>query len=468
MTAPTQAAQAAVEVGIDPMVEIQQAIEKITHYATEVINFVFAGLSPTNALMQLGAVVCAMILAFFIAKIIGGRINRVLNKMTGGGWARSLGRLVLTVIHGILFSVSAASLLALCVWVMGVLGLIPQGTSLIFVRLAYQIFYAWALLYLTMSLCTSLFGDKMFGSGARRFVSVTFWILAVMQIIGVLPQVIALMKEYSLPIGSDKLTIWTIFMGIITIILTMGVANKLADLCESGIMRMHELEMNLRVVFARICRVAFIILGVLIALSTVGINLTILSVFGGAIGVGIGFGMQKIASNYISGFIILFERSVKLSELVEVGSFKGMITKINTRYSVLRNDAGQELIVPNETFVTGAVKKYVHGAKDCDVTLEVPCGYEVDLDRAQKLLVECIKADARVNAEREPWCIVSSFGDNCLNLKAGLWVRDAQSDTDAIKRDLIAAIFNVFRQQGIVTPYMAARSALRPGSAVSA
>ena len=218
-----------------------------------------------------------------------------------------------------------------------------------------------------------------------------FWTLAVLEIVGVLPEVVQMMKNYTLPIGSDKFTIWTLFVGIITVLVTMGLASRLADVCERAILKMDELEMNLRVVFARIARVSLLIVALLFALSSVGIDLTILSVVGGAVGVGVGFGMQKIASNYISGFIILFDRSVKLGDLVQVSGFTGVITQINTRYSVIRSSAGQELIVPNENFVTGTVMNYSLTERESATNLEISCAYESDIDRALEIFTECIK-----------------------------------------------------------------------------
>lgn len=423
------------------------------HLIDFLTHSVFEGFTSVSALYQLGAVLIAVVIAFAVSRFLGTRILALRVKISSTSFGAKLMRMLLSLIQALLFSVTAATLLSVCVSMMASTGLVNNHSDLIFIRIAYQIFYAWAILYVIIQMLTTLIGDKFFNRSQKKFVTTTFWILAFLQIVGVLPEIVSLMKEYSLPIGSDNLTIWKIFVGLVTVLLTAGIANKLADLCESQIMRMQEMEMNLRVVFARICRVSFIILGVLIALSSVGINLTVLSVFGGAVGVGIGFGMQKIASNYISGFIILFDRSVKLGDMVEVGTFSGTVTQINTRYSVVRNIYGQELIVPNENFVTGTVKNYSLSDRDCVVNVEVSCAYEADVDKALEILLECVKAQPRVLSSKNPWAIVSSFGASGINLKAGFWVDDPQIGTGTLKSNIMRMVLKRFNEAGIEIPY---------------
>lgn len=432
------------------MAQISGSYERLLEFLTRTA---FEGFTSVSALYQLSAVLIAVVIAFGVSRIFGARILALRVKIQSKSWGAKLMRVLLSLIQALLFSVTAATLLSVCVSMMTSAGLVSNHTDLIFIRVAYQIFYAWAILYVIMQLLTALIGDKFFNQSQKKFVTTTFWTLAFLQIVGILPEIVILMKEYSLPIGSDNLTVWKVFIGLVTVLLTAGIANKLADLCESQIMRMKEMEMNLRVVFARICRVSLIVLGVLIALSSVGINLTVLSVFGGALGVGIGFGMQKIASNYISGFIILFDRSVKLGDMIEVGSFSGVVTQINTRYSVVRNLSGQELIVPNENFVTGTVKNYSLSDRDCVINVEVSCAYESDVDKALEILLACVKSEPRVLTSKSPWAIVSSFGESGINLKAGFWVEDPQIGTATLKSNIMRMVLKRYNEAGIEIPY---------------
>ena len=198
-----------------------------------------------------------------------------------------------------------------------------------------------------------------------------------------------------------------------------------------------------------------LILGVLVGLSSAGIDLTVLSVFGGALGVGIGFGMQKIASNYISGFIILCDKSIKIGDMVNAAGFTGIITQINTRYSVLRNTSGEEMIVPNENFVTGSVMNYSHTDTATLVTLDVSCAYESNVDEALRILSECVLAQPRVlhDSGHKPWFAVTEFAASGINLRAAFWIADPRDGTVVLKSNIFRAVLKAYNEAGIEIPY---------------
>lgn len=405
-----------------------------------------------NALYQFAAIGLAIIAAYLLSSPLRARLKELRDQIPDNGLINHFKLFAIHVVKGILFSCIAASLLALSVMTLQALHIIDPNTRLGFVRLAYSIFYSWALLLVILNLLSGMISPRLFGQFSRRFVSIVFWILAALYMVGVLSDIVDAMKATSLPIGSAQVTVWSAFVGLITVIITLSIANWLANLCESALMN-SQLEPNIRVVFARLSRVALMVLAVLIALSSVGINLTVLSVFGGAIGVGIGFGMQKIASNYISGFIILFDRSVEIGDLVEVSGFSGVVSRIHTRYSVIRNSSGEELIVPNETFVTSAIKNYSFTETDCVHTVIVSVAYEADIDRAQALLLEIISAQDRVLKDRKPWAIVSNFGADGVDIKGGFWVKDPASGTGTLKSNIMKDILVRFAEEGIEIPY---------------
>ena len=178
-----------------------------------------------------------------------------------------------------------------------------------------------------------------------------------------------------------------------------------------------------------------------------------MSVFGGAIGVGLGFGLQKIASNYISGFIILFDHSVKIGDTVEVGGFNGKITQIKTRYSVLRNFSGEEMIIPNETFVTQNVKNFTFTDRASVATVETSIGYDCDVNRALAILVDIAKKQARILETPQPWAVVSGFGNDGINLKLSFWVKDPENGTSVLRSTIMKEILERFNQENISIPY---------------
>ena len=188
--------------------------------------------------------------------------------------------------------------------------------------------------------------------------------------------------------------------------------------------------------------------------TTVGIDLTILSVFGGAVGVGLGFGLQKIASNYISGFIILLDKSIKIGDLVTVGGFKGRVTEINTRFTVVRNNDGVENIVPNESFVTSAVLNHSYTESTSVQYIDISVAYDADVERALAIMLEeGMRARPRIDTGRRGWAYLDTFGDSGINLRLGFWVKDPVNGVAGLKTAISLAILKRFAEEGIEVPY---------------
>lgn len=438
---------------------LANAGQAVIHTSETLIGDIVALFTGTThgyvILAQVVAIVLAVFAGLVVHKIAGAHIKALTLRIGLKTWKAKALELCLNTINDILFSATAAALLSLCVWGITETGFLSDRSELVLVRVAYQIFYAWAILLVLMQFFTVLLGERMFGKGLRHAVRIAFWVLAILQIIDVLPVIVDWMRACQLPIGTDKLTVWALIVGFLTLFLALGIASRISGLCEAAIMNMREMEMNSRVVLARLCRVGFLILGVLVGLSSAGIDLTVLSVFGGALGVGIGFGMQKIASNYISGFIILCDKSIKIGDMVNAAGFTGIITQINTRYSVLRNTSGEEMIVPNENFVTGSVMNYSHTDTATLVTLDVSCAYESNVDEALRILSECVLAQPRVlhDPGHKPWFAVTEFAASGINLRAAFWIADPRDGTVVLKSNIFRAVLKAYNEAGIEIPY---------------
>ena len=243
-------------------------------------------------------------------------------------------------------------------------------------------------------------------------------------------------------------------MAVVSVLLTLAVANWILPIINQFIQGAQNLTPNLKVVLSRIVTVLFLILAVIIGLGTVGIDLTILSVFGGALGVGLGFGLQKIASNYVSGFIILLDKSIKIGDLVTVGGFRGKVVEINTRFTVVRSLDGIENIVPNEAFVTSAVLNHSYTDEANTQYVAVTIDFNADVDRALAVMLEEVSRDRpRIVKGRKPWAYVDSFGDSGINLKAAFWLADPVNGSVGIKTAITLDIVRRFREEGIRIPY---------------
>ena len=184
-----------------------------------------------------------------------------------------------------------------------------------------------------------------------------------------------------------------------------------------------------------------------------GIDLTVLSVFGGMLGVGIGFGLQKIAANYISGFIILLDRSVSIGDVVTIGEHSGTLTRMTARYVVVRGMGGLEAIIPNETIITSTVVNHSFTDRKVRVALQVQVAYATDLDAARKIMIDVATAIPRVLKDPEPGALITGFADSGINLELGVWIDDPDQGLAALRSDLYAGIWQAFRRDGIEIPF---------------
>ena len=394
---------------------------------------IFSEISQSAFWFQVAALVISIILSLVVSKAIGHKLLAWESLFQEDTIKDKFWCFVLRLVSKLLFSVFAALFLSLQAYVIADKGLLPEHNFNL-INIGYQVFYAWALLVLLMQ----VFESSRYLEQLRCPLYSLFWILAFLQIIGVLPKFIQAMRGINLPIGTDSLTLWALFVGIFTVIVAIIVAQWLSNLCNNALASAKDIDDNFKIVLSRLINVAFIILAIIISLSSVGLDLTILSVFGGAIGVGLGFGLQKIASNYISGFIILFDHSVKIGD---------------TRYSVLRNFSGEEMIIPNENFVTQNVKNFTFTDRASVSSIETSIGYECDLDRALAILVEVAKKQERILADPQPWAVMTGFGNDGLNLKLSFWVRDPERGTSVLRSTIMKEVLERFNEENISIPY---------------
>ncbi|HET9042472.1 MAG TPA: mechanosensitive ion channel domain-containing protein, partial [Burkholderiales bacterium] len=222
----------------------------------------------------------------------------------------------------------------------------------------------------------------------ERAIATTVWGLFALHILGVLPQVVERLESIALPIGKARVSLWDLGWGIVGIAFTILAALWLGGLLEARFMRAAGLHANVRVALARLTKTLLVFLAVVIALPLVGLDLTLLSVFGGAFGVGLGFGLQKIASNYVSGFIVLLDRSIRLGDIITADNFYGVVKEMTTRYTVVRALDGREAIIPNETLITSTVLNHSYSDRRARVPLQVQVAYGTEVEPVLRLCEE--------------------------------------------------------------------------------
>lgn len=275
----------------------------------------------------------------------------------------------------------------------------------------------------------------------------------VLNVTGLLPLIIDALDGVSFHVGKSRLSLWLLLQGIAVLLVTLLLALWLGNAVEARLSRAASLDENLRVVLGRLARAGLLVIAVLIVLPIVGIDLTTLSVFGGALGVGLGFGLQKIASNYVSGFIILLDRSIRIGNMITVGNDRGEVTRITTRYTVLKNATGIEALVPNEMLIGSVVENESYSDPRVRIALPVQIGYECDVERAMAIMVAAARAQPRVLAEPAPMAFLLAFADSGINLEVGFWIADPQEGTGGIRSAINLTIWREFQAAGITIPY---------------
>ena len=287
----------------------------------------------------------------------------------------------------------------------------------------------------------------------ERTISWVVWLALVLWISGLLPLVLQEMEQISWKVGDSAISLRAMLEGALTAGAVLLVALWVASAVESKLLR-HASggELSLRKAASNAVRAVLIFVGLLLSLSMVGIDLTALSVLGGAVGVGVGLGLQKLASNYVSGFVILTERSMRIGDFVRLDNFEGRITDIKTRYTVIRSGSGRESIVPNEMMVTNRVENMTFSDTLISQQTLLSVGYDSDVALVRRLLVEAALAQTRVMAEPAPVAALTAFGANGLEFTLNYWITDPENGQLNIRSDVNTAILTALRNHNIDIP----------------
>jgi small-conductance mechanosensitive channel len=287
----------------------------------------------------------------------------------------------------------------------------------------------------------------------ERIIAATVWGWLALYITDLAPYVIDAMESVQFHVGKQHIDLWTVLRGIATIFLTVVFALWIAGVIEARLMRVQSLDANLRLVGVRVAKAVLTVVAILASLALVGIDMTALSVFTGALGVGLGFGLQKIASNYVSGFIILLDRSIRIGDLVTVDNRQGVVKAIESRYTVIRSLDGTESIIPNETMITQCVTNHSFTDRKVAVKVKVTVGYATDVDRAFVLLLAAAGRQPRILADPAPGVFISALGDNGIDIEMSAWIADPDQGQMQLRGAILKEVLEAFRAEGIEIPF---------------
>lgn len=399
----------------------------------------FAALASPSALIEIGVLIgCALVVWLMVSLLrrISGNVDRS---------SILFGRVI---IDGVLFP-----LLLLCVAYTAEL-LVSRFFALAVFRVAIPVLVSLALIRLGVKVLQVAFREAPLVRALERSISWLAWIASLLWISGLLPVILDELDNIKWKVGGTTLSVLAMLQGVITAGVVILITLWISSAIEARLLRSASgNELSLRKAVSNAARALLVSIGLLVALSSVGIDLTALSVVGGAIGVGVGFGLQKLAASYVSGFVMLAERSVRIGDNVKVDGFEGRVTQINARYTVIRALSGRESIVPNDQFISNRIENLSLSDLQILQSTVVSVAYDSDVELVMRLMTEAATDAERVLKSPGPGVNLTSFGADGLEFTLNYWIADPENGQQNIRSLINLAILNSFREHAIEIPY---------------
>ncbi|MES2316244.1 MAG: mechanosensitive ion channel domain-containing protein [Pseudomonadota bacterium] len=349
-------------------------------------------------------------------------------------------------------------LIALLVWLAQFIA-VPLLGKVHLLRVALPLFASMAVIRMAFYLLRRAFARH----GPLGAALVTFekifallvWLAFALYLTGMWPDVFKFLDSSTLPLGKNDVKLSAILQAIVSVVVLLMLAMWAGAALEERLMGVAGLHSSLQVVMARMGRAVLIVVAVLVSLTLVGIDLTVLSVFGGALGVGLGLGMQKIASNYVSGFVILIERSLTIGDMISVDKYYGKVSKINTRYTILQGLDGVETVLPNEMLISGPVQNQSLSNRAVQLSTLLTVAYDSDLDAVIALLEAAARDTPRVLASPEPGVALKKFSADGYELELAFWIEDPENGRGGVISAVNRKVYALIRSEHIQLAYPA-------------
>jgi small-conductance mechanosensitive channel len=399
---------------------------------------VIADITTPAASWQIAAIITAVLIAWGINGILRAYVMR----NAPGNWKLTIGSInrVLFPLSTLLIVLIAKAILAN--W---------QHTSLL--HLASTLLVAMAAIRLAVYAIRYIISPGGVLKTLENTLSALIWTVLALHLSGFLPEILIVLRTIEFTIGKTTVNLLIVLQALLIIFATIFVALWCSRMIENKLMLAENINMNMRVVLSKVLRMFLLFIAILIGLSAVGLDLTLLSVFGGALGVGLGFGLQRIASNYVSGFILLLDKSMQIGDIVTVDTHYGTITDLRTRYLVLKKLDGTQVIVPNELLIINPVINHSFTDRNMRVLLDLQVAYQSDLELVLKLMLEAAADNARVLVTPEPTATIKAFGESGVDVTLSVWIADPENGQLLLKSDLYLALWQMFKANNISIPF---------------
>ncbi|HEY5380326.1 MAG TPA: mechanosensitive ion channel domain-containing protein [Pseudolabrys sp.] len=405
---------------------------------SETLKSIGTELNSIWLLIQFGAVAMAGVIGLSTAAVLRRRIDLTSLTMGWPPFLRLFARLVLANVATIAFVIVIVvihSLMLSMTW--------PSRSYLLGV--ASSLATAWVVIALVAGLIRNQF--------VYRVVAVVAWTIAALSILDLLQPTMVALDSFAIVLGGLRVTPLLVIKTVVLLMITLWVANAAGDFLEKRVHSSADLTPSIQVLIGKLIRLLLITFAILIVLSTVGIDFTALAFFSGAVGVGLGFGLQKIVSNLVSGIILLIDKSIKPGDVISVGEQFGWVTNMGARYTSIDTRDGREILVPNEDFVTQRVVNWSYSNYKMMLKASFGVSYDSDPHRVIEVAVAAAMKVPRVIDDPKPVCYFEEFGDSSLNFTLRYWIADPNNGMITVRAPVMLALWDAFKEAGIEIPY---------------
>jgi len=394
--------------------------------------------SSLRLLGQLGLIALAAVIATVAATLTRRRVD--LNALTLGWpqFLQTVARLLLASLGSIIFVLTVVIMQAATV------SLDLQGRFDL-LRVAASLATAWVVIALVAGLIRNQF--------VYRLVAASAWTIAALSILGLLQPTMTTLDSFAIVIGGLRVTPLLVIKTSVLLMLTLWAANAASDFLDRRVQSSADLTPSIQVLIGKLIRLLLITFAILIALSTVGIDFSALALFSGAVGVGLGFGLQKIVSNLVSGIILLADKSIKPGDVISVGDSFGWVGSMGARYTSIVTREGREFLIPNEDFVTQRVINWSYSNDEVRLDVAFGVSYASDPHKICQIAMEATKTVARVLISPAPVCHLKAFGDSSLDFTLRFWIRDPVDGVTNVRGQVLLALWDAFKRERIEIPY---------------
>ncbi len=416
------------------MDDVQQAASTINDFVNRAVH----ELTSVWLLLDLGLIVVAAAIALLAATLIRRRID--LTALTAG-WPHMLRQFLSHVLANL-----AAIFFVLVVAIMHAgMEAVTWPSRSYLLGVAASLATAWVIIALVASLIQNKF--------VYRVVAVSAWTITALSILGLLEPAMKALDAVGLFIGGLRVTPLLVIKTTVLLLLTLWAANTASDFLDRRVRSAADLTPSIQVLIGKVIRLLLITFAILIVLSTVGIDFSALAFFSGAVGVGLGFGLQKIVSNLVSGIILLADKSIKPGDVITVGDSFGWVESMGARYTAVVTRDGREFLIPNEDFVTQRVVNWSYSNNEVRIDVEFGVTYAADPHKVIAAALEAVKSVKRVLPTPPPVCHFKAFGDSSIDFILRFWIRDPIDGLTNVRGQVLIALWDILKREGIEIPF---------------